>query len=544
MATIGDIVVNLGVDRRGFTSGMDQASSKLKSFGGMAKSGLGMAAKGIGIGMAAAGAATAAAAAVIIPNVSKAMDSIDELAKTSDKLGIGIENLAGLRHAAELTGTATSTLDNGIRKMVNNVSEAAGGIGSAKTALEELGLSAESLSKLSPDEQFLAISGAMQGVENSGERLRMTLDVFGRSGADLVNILNGGPDAIKAMMAEVDELGMSVSRMDAAKVEAANDAWTRMSGVIDGLWNKLAVELAPSLEALITSFVLWGTEGSNASDLITAGVRALAVGIGVTVDIINGLTGVWQMAQAGASKALAWILSGVNKLAEGISYLGGLIGMDFDTSFLKDMADEMHKLADADVAAANDKFLGALSGEFTKSITSKFDEVNQKANETAKLIADTAANNINAVDSEAIDLALQRTQELEKAAQSVFDSTRTPMEKFEKEAAKLQELFAAGLIDENTLGRALTDAKESVFSTIDVGEVKATADLTQNTAVQKGSQEAFKRLMEATIGPKQDTEQAKALKVQERQESLLAQINAAIQKSGGTGGLTLTAANF
>ena len=107
MATIGDIVVKLGLDRTGFSSGIKTATSSLKRFAGGA-------AKVAGVGLLAVGAAAGAAAAVIVPNVARAMGSIDNLAKTSDKLGITTENLAGLRHAAELTGAGAGVMDKGL----------------------------------------------------------------------------------------------------------------------------------------------------------------------------------------------------------------------------------------------------------------------------------------------------------------------------------------------------------------------------------------------------------------------------------------------
>ena len=43
--------------------------------------------------------------------IKSSINAGDELAKTADKLGVTTQALAGLRHAAELTGVSTGTMD-------------------------------------------------------------------------------------------------------------------------------------------------------------------------------------------------------------------------------------------------------------------------------------------------------------------------------------------------------------------------------------------------------------------------------------------------
>ena len=85
--------------------------------------------------------------------VQTSRTAVDELGKVSDKLGISTERLAGLQHAAELTGNSTRNLNLGLQRMVRRVAEAAEGTGEAQNALAELGLDAKELAQLSPDHQ-------------------------------------------------------------------------------------------------------------------------------------------------------------------------------------------------------------------------------------------------------------------------------------------------------------------------------------------------------------------------------------------------------
>ena len=485
MATIGDIVVKLGLDRTGFSSGIKTATSSLKRFAGGA-------AKVAGVGMAAVGAGAAAAAAVIVPNVTRAMESIDQLAKTSDKLGIATENLAGLRHAAELTGVGAGALDTGLQRMVRRISQAAAGSGEAVKVLNELGLSAQALNQMAPDQQFLAIADAMKQVQNPADQVRLTFGLFDTEGVNLVNTLRNGSAAVQQMTGEATALGLAISRTDAAKVEMANDAYTRLQGGIQGLWNMITVQLAPILEHVANMFLDWMGNGTTASDAIRNGIRYLVQGFGIVGNVVNFVSSVFGLFQSLATKALAGVFTGISKLADGFAYLMGLIGVDIDTTFLSDLSDEMHRIADQDMVAAGGKFKSALNGDYSKNLLKQFDDINAKADKTAQEIAKNATENINApLDVEAL---------LQKATPPVVEAA-IPQVASEVEPEK--------------------------------------ADPTNNAALQRGSQETFKALFGAQMN-----DEKRQFEEYKRQTILLARMATGMDKLTSNKGPQLVAANL
>ena len=211
MATIGTLVAKLNMDSRGFTRGASKsqgAMSKLgKAAGGLTKA---VGAMGIAFGLAAV-----AGMGVMIKN---SFQTIDLLAKTSAKLGIATEKLAGLRHAAELTGVATSTMDTALQRMVRRLSEAEGGTGVAVKAIEELGLSMEMLSQMTPDEQFSTIADAMNGMKSQSDKVRLAFSLFDTEGVNLVNTLAMGSEGLRETQQEAEKLGIAITRIDAAKI--------------------------------------------------------------------------------------------------------------------------------------------------------------------------------------------------------------------------------------------------------------------------------------------------------------------------------------
>ena len=129
--------------------------------------------------------------------IQSSINAGDELAKTADKLGVTTEALSGLRHAAELTGVSTGTMDMALQRFTRRAAEAAKGTGEAKGALQELGIDAESLVRLPLDQQMNVVADAMQGVGTQSDRVRLAMKLFDSEGVALVNTLGGGADALK-----------------------------------------------------------------------------------------------------------------------------------------------------------------------------------------------------------------------------------------------------------------------------------------------------------------------------------------------------------
>ena len=123
---------------------------------------IGRSARTVGIGIAAA-------SATVIGLTRGVAELGDNSAKTADKLGMNVEALQELRYAAERSGVSSNTLDMAMQRMTRRVSEAARGTGEAKDALKEMGLSAEELTKMAPEEAIAEISDAMAKVPGEAE---------------------------------------------------------------------------------------------------------------------------------------------------------------------------------------------------------------------------------------------------------------------------------------------------------------------------------------------------------------------------------------
>jgi hypothetical protein len=239
---------------------------------------------------------SAAAAAVgIAAMAATGLRSADSLAKTADKLGLATEKLAGLRFAAErFSGFSARQFDLALQRMTRRIAEAAVGTGEAQQALKDLGLDAQTLARLAPDEAFRRIADAIQNVEGQGQRLRIAFKLFDSEGAGLVNTLNAGRDALDEMQARAEALGIALDREAAAKAEQANDAIAEMRASAAGMAQTLAIELAPSITGVSKALADWIADNKGFSDEISTGFKVLTQVIGVLADGVHGLRVVFK----------------------------------------------------------------------------------------------------------------------------------------------------------------------------------------------------------------------------------------------------------
>lgn len=258
----------------------DQLGTDIKKAMGLAQRRLKSAGKIAGRTLAAS---MATATAAITAAVTKGIQSIDHLAKTSDKLGIPIEKLQQLQAAAGLTGVATTQLETGLQRMTRRVAEAAQGTGEAVKALQELNLDARELATLSPDQIFLRVGEAMRNVGTQGDRVRLAMKLFDSEGVGLVNTLKLTQEQLDAIGDDMDKLGTTIDRNMAAKVERAKDQFSRLGLALTGVINQLTIHLAPIAGVVAEKIIEW----SKATGIVNQLSQKMAEWV---ADVIAGLS--------------------------------------------------------------------------------------------------------------------------------------------------------------------------------------------------------------------------------------------------------------
>lgn len=394
---------------------------------------------------AMAALAVAGLAAMTALTVSS-FKSGDQLAKTADKIGITTEALAGLRHAAELTGVSAGTMDMAMQRLTRRVSEAANGTGEAVGALHELGINAAELEQLPLDKQMNVIADSMAKVESQSDKVRLAMKLFDSEGVALVNTLAGGSEGLSKMAEEANILGLAMSRTDTAQIEAANDAILKAKSVFTGLGNQLAVAFAPIIETIANLFrqsavdtAEFGNIGQRVADALV-GAFAKVQGALHSMSILTKQTKLVFMELAVfIGKEL---VDAVRPFIELYDLAAEKLGMPIIGGGITDFFDE----ATLGVQALTAEIELMKTVNPAENIVAAYEEIKAAARETAEVVAANSPAVILAAEGDKIVKKESYQDKIRK--QGAIDlakfTSKTETEKTMHVAGELQKQFAAG----------------------------------------------------------------------------------------------------
>lgn len=196
----------IAVNNSDANNAIDESSDKAESFGSKLKNGIGTAAKW---GTAIVGGASAAGAALIKFAESSA-STADNIDKMSQKIGISRQAYQELDFICSQSGTSVDNLQMGMKSLVTAMDGAASGTASNVEQFEKLGISVVNAdgSLRSSEEVMWETMSALQAMDNQTEKARLATELFGRSGTELMPLLNGATGSIDEMKQQAHDLGL------------------------------------------------------------------------------------------------------------------------------------------------------------------------------------------------------------------------------------------------------------------------------------------------------------------------------------------------
>lgn len=447
-----------------------------------------------------AGAAAAVALTTALSVIYKEQAGlIDQTAKFADKIGVSTESLSQLRYAADLTGVGANNLDMSMQRMTRRIQEAAQGSGEAAPALKQMGIDAQELARKTPDQQLHILAAAFKDVESQSERVRLGFKLFDSGGVSMINMLGNGSDALHEMKSEADELGLTLKRVDAAKVEMANDSMTRISATTTAFKQELTTQLAPIVAEVGNLFTENGKKHGGMSLIISEGLDTIFGAVGKVGDGYRG----WVLIFAGIEAA--W-----KKLK--LSMLQGTVELSKD-SF--ENSRSLVKVATAPMRLVIDQ--AAKHVDIIKSLKNKIDAQLAKKQPT-----------VIDVDKAKADFQIAQTEYLKLVktplpSKNIDDWITKSREKFQK----LAEDYAAG-INQNDPNAPATDfetpaQKAAAKAEAKKAEVVAAAEKRKNEALKREKERALESSRNEMDSIRQGFLEKSALEAEqwaERQEQL------------------------
>ena len=209
--------------------------------------------------------------------VTGAINQADAFGKLSRQTGIAADSLQAYVNAGKLAGVEQGTIDKGLRRLAQSMREADQGVATYADAYKALGVTVrDSEGNLKESEVVLGqLADRFRDMPNGATKAALAMEIFGRSGAQLIPMLNEGGDALERWNYETSE-GF------AANAEYFNDQLTMLGFGFDGFRKQLADELLPALNSIVEAFQdLFDSKNdwNGLFEAINISVRTLAFGL-------------------------------------------------------------------------------------------------------------------------------------------------------------------------------------------------------------------------------------------------------------------------
>jgi methyl-accepting chemotaxis protein len=217
---------------------------------------------------------------------------IDDLAKASSRLGMTVNELQSLQFAAGQTGASAEELEKGLTRFNRSISEASTGIGTGLRSFKALGIEVtDAAGNLRPTNELLNLTAdRLAKIKDPADRVRIAFDLFGRSGVNLINTLQGGSGEMNKLREQFNKFTVELTEENAKATEDANDRFAKIGETFGSIGRKITSVLLPKLADLAEFFTKWL-------------LIAIANSISAFRDFVN------------------FFIDGYNKIAENVSFM-------------------------------------------------------------------------------------------------------------------------------------------------------------------------------------------------------------------------------
>ena len=195
--------------------------------------------------------AAAIAGAVKLGNaLKKAFDAGGALSDLSAQTGIAVKELVILQQAFEDNGVAADQVGSVINKLQRSISDFSNGLSTQVRAFERLGITYDQLERKSPLQQFQMVQTAIARMEDPTMRAATAMEIFGRSGGNMLALFQDGNAISNAMVTvggAADLLDKNATKFDRIS-DLLNSAGSKLQGFFVGVADVAADKILPVLE--------------------------------------------------------------------------------------------------------------------------------------------------------------------------------------------------------------------------------------------------------------------------------------------------------
>jgi len=270
-----NLIAKITLDNKEFQKGIKDSESSGKTFGQKIAGG----AKVAGKALVAMGSAVMVAGAALAKLTLGSIKTTDEIGKESQKLNMSTDAYQKWALAMKMSGTDISVLTMGMKTFTSVLDGAATGQAEQILLMNRLGMSYSDFEGLSVEETFKKAIEALQGMEEGAEKTQLAVDLFGRSGQELLPLLNDEVGSIDELFQQFEDLGLIIDNETVKAGESLDDQITLLTEKVKMLGTSIGVELMPWVGRLVEGFMGLATGAEDAGTMLQS----------VITDALNGI---------------------------------------------------------------------------------------------------------------------------------------------------------------------------------------------------------------------------------------------------------------
>jgi hypothetical protein len=267
MAIVSDIEIRLAANIAQLRQDMEQARQTVGGAMNGIRDSVNTATKALGA------LAVGMAAGAFAGWIKGAIDATDAVSDISQRTGIAIKDIAGLQMWFQKGGTEAGAFEGAMIKLSKKIAD--GG-----KEFDRLGIKTRDANgNLRTNVDVLRDSAdAFSAMQDGTAKTALAVELFGKSGAELIPLLNEGSEGLREMNEMAEKLGLTFDEKTVNAAGDFNDTLDLMGAASQGVARQVAAQLLPTLNSLTGSmlqFITTGDKVRGAADVIGTGFKLI-----------------------------------------------------------------------------------------------------------------------------------------------------------------------------------------------------------------------------------------------------------------------------
>ena len=236
---VGSLLIDMAADVARLRADMNTAQGVVSSAVNKMQSAVDGLKKGI------AGLAAGLIVGAFSAAIKNQLDIADAMGKTAERTGLAVKDVAGLKLAFDMSGVSSDKLETSLGKMAKNMAEGSKAFGAMGVQIKNADGTLRSTRDVLGD-----VADKFAGYRDGAEKTALAQELFGKSGTEMISVLNAGRAGLDEMDAQAKRLGLTLDEEATAKATQFNDTLTLLQAGGEGFTRQIAGRLAPTLASL------------------------------------------------------------------------------------------------------------------------------------------------------------------------------------------------------------------------------------------------------------------------------------------------------